>query len=117
VTDEPTVRDNRAEHRFDISVGGDLAGSSFYEQIGNVRAFVHTEIDERFAGQGLGGILVRAALTAMKDAGTPVLPFCPFVRRYIQRHPEFLPLVPTDERARFGLPPDEVEDEASSDAS
>lgn len=116
MADEPTVCDNASEHRFDIVVGGEIAGSSFYEQIGDVRAFVHTEIDDRFSGQGLGSILVRAALTAMRDVGTPVLPFCPFVRSYIQRHLEFLPLVPPEERAGFGLPPDEAAPDASHTA-
>lgn len=106
VSEEPEVRDNLAGHRFEIWSGGELAGFSLYEQIGDVRAFVHTEIDERFGGRGFGSILVRAALTAMRAAGTPVLPFCPFVRRFIQRHQEFLALVPAEERERFGLPAD-----------
>ena len=59
----------------------------------------------RFTGQGLAAILVRAALTAMLEAKIQVLPFCPFVRRFIQRHHEFLELVPADERERFSCPP------------
>jgi len=101
---DPVVRDNESEHRFEIWSGGELAGFSLYETIGDARAFVHTEIDDRFEGQGLGSVLVRTAMTAMRDAGTPVLPFCPFVRRFIQRHEEFLSIVPAAERNRFGLP-------------
>jgi hypothetical protein len=32
-----------------------------------------------------------------------VLPFCPFVRRYIAERSELLELVPPDRRAAFGL--------------
>jgi hypothetical protein len=32
-----------------------------------------------------------------------VLPFCPFIRGYIQRHPAYLDLVPGDRRAEFQL--------------
>jgi hypothetical protein len=32
-----------------------------------------------------------------------VLPFCPFVKSYIERHGELLELVPADQRERFGL--------------
>lgn len=103
---EPEVRDNPAEHRFEIWSDGELAGFSVYEPRVAVRAFVHTEIDERFTGRGLGSVLVRGALTELRAAGTPVLPFCPFVRRYIERHREFLDLVPADARARFGLATD-----------
>jgi hypothetical protein len=31
------------------------------------------------------------------------MPVCPFVRGYLERHPEEIDLVPVDERARFGL--------------
>jgi hypothetical protein len=34
-----------------------------------------------------------------------VLPFCPFIRGYIQRHPAYLDLVPDDRRAEFELAP------------
>ena len=104
--DEPEVRDNEARHRFEIWSDGELAGFTLYEPVAGIRAFTHTEIDERFAGLGFGSVLIRAALTAMLEAGTPVLPFCPFVRRFIQRHQEFLALVPAEERERFGLPAD-----------
>ena len=102
------VRDNPAEHRFEIWADGELAGFSAYEAVGDARAFVHTEIDERFAGRGYGSVLARAALTAERDAGIAVLPFCPFIRRFIQRHEEFLPLVPVAERSRFGLPDEDA---------
>jgi hypothetical protein len=32
-----------------------------------------------------------------------VLPFCPFVRSYIERHPDQLDLVPEDRRDEFEL--------------
>jgi len=34
-----------------------------------------------------------------------VLPYCPFIRSYIQRHPAYLDLVPADRRAEFALTP------------
>ena len=39
-------------------------------------AFVHTEIDPRFEGQGLASKLIRAALSAARSEGESVLPFC-----------------------------------------
>jgi hypothetical protein len=32
-----------------------------------------------------------------------VLPYCPFVKSYIQKHPEYLDLVPAERRASFDL--------------
>ena len=50
-------------------------------------------------GQGLGSRLVREALTGLRDRGVAVLPYCPFVKAYLQRHPELVDLVPEAERA------------------
>ena len=104
MSDEPEVRDNPDDSRFEIWSDGELAGFLQYETMRGARALIHTEIDERFAGRGLGAFLVRAVLTTLRDDQVPVLPYCPFVRSYLQRHPEFVDLVPADRRERFDLP-------------
>ena len=101
---EPVVADAPDRHRFEIHVGGDLAGFTVYRAQGGRYAFTHTEIDPRFSGGGLASILVRDALDEMRRRGVAVLPYCPFVRRYISRHPNYLDLVPADARAEFDLP-------------
>ena len=68
------------------------------------RAFVHTEIDSAYEGKGLGKVLVREALDATRDVKLGVLPFCPFVHRYVDKNPEYLALVPDWARERLGLP-------------
>ena len=66
-------------------------------------ALIHTEIRDRFEGQGLGGRLVAFALDDARDRGLAVLPFCPFVDAYLQRHREYVDLVPAGLRANFDL--------------
>src|SRR5262245_23800170 len=97
------VRDDREAERYVIEVDGEPAGFAQYRDRGRALAFVHTEIDDRFEGQGLGGRLVSAALDDVRSRGLAVLPFCPFVRGYIVRHDEYLDLVPETQRAQFGL--------------
>jgi predicted GNAT family acetyltransferase len=101
---ERVVRDNEPEQRFEIWVDGDLAGFARYQPQGRDYAFMHTEIDDRFEGQGLGSALVRSLLETMREGGAKVLPYCPFVRGYIDRHPDYLDLVPADKREMFELP-------------
>ena len=48
-------------------------------------------------------MLIRAALDAARERGMGVLPHCPFVRSFIERHPEYLELVPPLRRRQFGL--------------
>jgi predicted GNAT family acetyltransferase len=97
------VVDNPAESRFDIIAAGQRAGLAAYRRNGDTIEFTHTEIDPKFSGRGLGSQLVRAALDAARSGGLAVLPYCPFVREYIQRHREYVDLVPADKRPRFDL--------------
>ncbi len=100
------VRDAPERDRFEIEVDGALVGFTQYRRRPGTIAFVHTEIDPGHEGEGLGGILVSAALVEARREGARVLPFCPFVRSYIERHPDYLDLVPAERRADFGLPVD-----------
>lgn len=104
--EQPDVVDNPAESRYDVLVGGHLAGSAFYHDRGTTRSFTHTEIDPAYEGRGLASRLIRAALDDVRSRGLDVLPFCPFVRAFIANHPDYLDLVPRTERARFDLPKD-----------
>ncbi|MEV0700483.1 GNAT family N-acetyltransferase [Saccharopolyspora sp. NPDC050389] len=97
------VVDNPDAHRFEIRADGEQAGFAEYRLHPKSIAFVHTEIDSRFEGRGLGSVLVRAALDDVRERGLAVLPYCPFVRRWISTHPDYLELVPADKRAGFEL--------------
>ncbi|GAA1269393.1 GNAT family N-acetyltransferase [Sphaerisporangium rubeum] len=83
------VTDNEEARRYEITVDGRLAGFVRYRRRPGQLVFTHTEIDEEFEGQGLGGRLVGAALGAARDAGVTVVPVCPFVAKYVERHPEY----------------------------
>jgi uncharacterized protein len=47
---------------------------------------LHTEIDTRFQGHGLGGKLVHRVLDDTRHRGLAVLPYCPFIRQWIIKH-------------------------------
>ncbi|MFH8384708.1 GNAT family N-acetyltransferase [Kitasatospora sp. NPDC018058] len=100
---EQSVTDNTEKSRFEIHDAGELAGFAEYHRSEGEIAFIHTEIDPRFEGRGLGGRLARAALDTARDQHLAVLPYCPFIRGWITKHPEYTDLVPTSHRARFGL--------------
>jgi predicted GNAT family acetyltransferase len=100
---ESRVVDNPQIGRFELLADGAVAGFAEYERTGSTVSFTHTVIDPSFEGRGLGSVLARGALDAVRNEGSSVLPFCPFIRAYIQRHPEYLDLVPPDQRTRFEL--------------
>jgi uncharacterized protein len=101
-----TVVDVSERSRFEVLVDGEIAGFTEYRRRPGLIAFIHTLIDPRFEGQGLGSQLVRTALSEARSDRLSVLPFCPFVRSYIAGHTEYLDLVPEKMRAQFELPAD-----------
>jgi predicted GNAT family acetyltransferase len=100
---EQRVVDNPDGSRFEIYDGDELAGFAEYHRFRDEIAFIHTEIDPKFEGRGLGSALARAALDSARERELHVLPFCPFIRGWITKHPEYVDLVPQAQRARFGL--------------
>ncbi|WP_327071178.1 GNAT family N-acetyltransferase [Kitasatospora sp. NBC_01302] len=97
------VRNNPDRSRFEITEDGALAGFAEYFRHENEIAFIHTEVDPAFAGRGLAGRLARAALDAAREQRADVLPYCPFIRDWLTKHPDYVDLVPEAQRTRFGL--------------
>ena len=97
------VVDQPGQLRYVISVDGAPAGAAAYVLRGGRRIFVHTEIDPAYEGRGLGSTFVREMLRQVADRGVAVLPYCPFVRAYLQRHRDLVHVVPAGRRAEFGL--------------
>ncbi len=98
------MRDNEVEDRFELFVDGAPAGVLSYQQQGNDYDLTHSEIDSDFEGRGMGSELIRQALDQIRAGGRGVIPDCPFVLAYLQRHSEYLDLVPARYRAQFDLP-------------
>ena len=82
-----TVTRDDDDHRYEIRLGGVLAGFAEFEvdRRGRLR-FVHTEIDPAFEGRGLGSTLVREAMTDVARRGETVVPVCPFVASFLTRN-------------------------------
>src|SRR5262249_18695854 len=92
--DQYTVVDARDRNRFEIRKGEKVAGFTEYRRNGELIAFTHTEVAPDYEGKGLASRLNAAVLDQARKEGLEVLPFCPFVRSYIAKHPgKYLDLV------------------------
>jgi predicted GNAT family acetyltransferase len=79
-----------AHHRYLFRVDGEVAGFVEYRFAGDERiVLTHTEVDERFEGHGVGSRIAKAVLDDARSHGWQVVPRCPFIAEYIQRHPEY----------------------------
>ena len=95
--DPPDVEHVPDARRFEVHAEGKTAFLS-YRRDGDRLVLIHTEVPESLRDRGIGGRLARFALDYAKREGLGVVPRCPFVKTYIQEHPEYLPLVPGSAR-------------------
>ncbi len=89
------VRDRPDRSRYEVSVGGELAGVATYrlDEGRTEITLIHTEVDPAFRGRSLADRLARHALDDARERGLQVRPDCPFMRRFIKAHPEYGDLV------------------------
>jgi predicted GNAT family acetyltransferase len=82
------VIDNTAAHRLEINDGGHVAFLT-YRMKGDAVEYLHSETPPELQGRGYASALAKFALDRERASGRKVIPSCPFVRAYIQRHPEY----------------------------
>lgn len=75
------------EHRFVVEDHAELA-ELVYDVADGRLVIVHTGVPDRIAGRGIGGQLVEAAVQRAGGEHLTVVPWCPFARRWLRRHPE-----------------------------
>ena len=83
------VRNDAAE-RYEILVGGTVAGFSVFAPDEHGRlVFPHTEIDPAFGGRGLASVLIAQALATTREQGKRIVAICPMVKAYVEKHHDF----------------------------
>ncbi|MFC7581604.1 GNAT family N-acetyltransferase [Schaalia naturae] len=88
------VRDVPERRRFEAAVGGEFAGFAEYELGPDRVVFTHTEVLPPFEGRGVGSALARHALDRVREDGRlRVVPLCPFIKGWVNRHPEYRDLM------------------------
>jgi NAD+ kinase len=86
---DAVVVDSFERSRYEALLGGEVVGKLHYRRHGEIVELAHTEIDQAFEGRGLGSRLASAALADARARSTAVRVVCPFVKSYLERHPEF----------------------------
>jgi len=89
----PEVTDHPDRKRYEVAVDGAVAGYAAYEMSSGTIVFTHTVIEPAFEGRGLGSAVARYALDDARRRGLTVVPRCPFIRRFIERHPHYADLL------------------------
>jgi uncharacterized protein len=92
--ESPGVRHEPDRSRFVVDLDGeDQRATSSYQRDGDTMTLTSTHVPGSAEGRGVGSALARAALDHARAGGLRVVPNCPFMASYIERHPEYQDLV------------------------
>jgi predicted GNAT family acetyltransferase len=85
-----TIRHDPEQHRLEaVLEDGEVAGYSQYHVVrDDIWSFFHTEVDDRFEGQGIGSRLAGGVMDFLRDHGLRIVPRCHFLRSYMAGHEE-----------------------------
>ncbi len=86
------IVDNPEETRFEADVDGHIAFVSYLRR-GDTIFFTHTEVPRELEGRGIGSALARAVLDRARAEHWKVVARCPFIAKYVERHPEYQSLL------------------------
>ena len=100
---EAEVEDVPGASRYELLLSRRLIGITAYRRRSRRIVFLHTEIDESVEGRGFAGVIASGALADARRQGLEVIPLCPFIAAYIERHPEYEDLVAPGYRDRSAL--------------
>jgi hypothetical protein len=87
------ISDAPAAQRYEAHRDGALVGFLEYVIKRGRIALVHTEVPPEHEGHGVAGALSRFALEDARRRSLRVIPICPYVRTYLERHPEYADIV------------------------
>lgn len=82
-----TVRDNKAQNRFELDAEGAVAFAN-YRLTPSAVIITHTETPRALRGRGIASELVKGALELIRADGLKVVAGCSFVVDYLAKHPE-----------------------------
>lgn len=91
-----TLRNNTLAHRYELVEDEQVVAFTEYELAGDAIRLTHTEVVAGKEGKGFGSALARQALDNVRAENRQIIPVCEFIAGYIQKHPEYRPLVQSD---------------------
>jgi len=82
------VQHDPTRHRFILEVPGGTAELVYRRLDDRTVELVHTGVPEEAAGQGIAGRLAKAAFSWARQNQMQLVITCPFVTKWLERHPE-----------------------------
>ncbi len=87
------IVNNSDARRWEARSNGEVLGYSQYREEPGAIVFTHTVVEPQHEGRGIGSQLARTALDDAITRELRITPRCPFIRSYVERHPQYAPAV------------------------
>ncbi|MDR2815723.1 MAG: N-acetyltransferase [Proteiniphilum sp.] len=81
--------DNEDKHQYEFHIDNLTPRIEYIKNNSGEIYLTHTEVPRKLEGKGIGSLLVQKVLEDIGDKGLRLVPLCPFVAGYIQKHPEW----------------------------
>jgi len=83
-----TVINNEQRQQFQLPLDGEIGFLEYRLHEGAI-VLMHTEVPETLSGKGIASALAVYAFKYAKENNLPVIVYCPFVKTFLKRHPEY----------------------------
>lgn len=90
---EHTICHDEQAKRFVVEELGHEAYLEYFELPDGSLDFAHTYTPNEIRGRGIATAIIRGALDYARENGKMVVPGCPFVRTYVDRHEKYRELI------------------------
>lgn len=82
------------KERFEARTAQDeVAGFVTYQLTGTIIVYTHTEVFPQYEGQGVASQLAKAVMDDARERGRTVVPVCPYIAKWLEKHPEYEAIV------------------------
>jgi predicted GNAT family acetyltransferase len=92
-TTTPDIRHDTERQRFVLTLDGAEAELNYRDVDAKTLDYYRTFVPSTMRGGGIASKLAQRALDYAQERGLKIVPTCPFIVTYIERHPEYRPLV------------------------
>lgn len=86
------VNHNSEKSQFEVKKEPQLAVLEYKMHRGTMY-LMHTKVPEALSGEGIGSQLAKSALEYAKSEKLPILIYCSFIRDYVEKNPQYQPLI------------------------
>jgi len=94
-------RDNSLFSRFELFSDGIMVGHVKYEMKGSHAVLIQAVVDPRFDAVDVEPALIRQVLLHSHRRRVAVVPYCPRVQSFLAEFPQYLALLPADQRRKL----------------